>query len=124
MKFNELPQEIQDSLNAEAKALREKNRNTPYEVLLYNEKGTRYFMARRNAIGTTWGSFGGGSEWKCSYGKVQFQRRRDPLGGIEYVLTEGQRFAHSANGTEIPEKVATKKEVIDIINRIGIFGII
>ena len=48
---------------------------------------------------------------------------KNPLGGDEYDLTDGPRFSKSANGTEIWPTLDTKKEVLDVIRKIGIFDI-
>lgn len=47
MKFSELAKEVQDRLIKEKKSLHSKNINTSYEVLVYNEAGSRFFNARR-----------------------------------------------------------------------------
>lgn len=125
MNFSELPQEVQDKLNRERKELCKKNHNTPYEVVLYNEDGTRYFHARRccKVWADTKGHympFGGGTYWTVRYGAVQFKNERQVI-GREYVLCDGKLYNRSKNGTEIFPEVETKKEVIAIAKAIGIF---
>lgn len=126
MNFFELPIEWQDRLTSERKALSGKNHNDAYEVRMYNEAGTRYFIARR--VCHAWNddkghhmNFGGGTHWTIRYGAVQFRAHRNPCGGTDYELSDGKTYNRSANGTEIPARVATKKEVMDILNKIGIF---
>lgn len=128
MTLSELPIEVQERLAKDRISLAEQNINTPYEVMLHNADGTRYFSARRKQ--EAWYDnkgnylpFGGGSHWSIIYGAVQFRRYRSPLGTIEYELTHGKTYFKSANGTEIPKCVATKKEVISIAKAIGIFTI-
>lgn len=127
MTFSELPIDIQQELRAEREALHEKNINTAYEMLPYNGSGTRYFRARRCV--KPWSDnkghsmrFGGGTYWTVAYGAVQIVMERNPLGGMEYVLENGKRFSRAQNGTEIPDRLATKKEVTELIERIGIFN--
>ena len=126
MKFNELPIEIQEQLNAEREELKSKHINTPYKIHIYNADGTRYFCANR--VCRSWNDnkgnympFGGGTYWTLIYGKVQFQRYRNVMGETDYSLCDGDCFKKSANGTIIPSRVETKKEVLGIIKQIGIF---
>lgn len=128
MKFSELPAEVQAQLNKQREELKRKRINDPYNILLYNEEGTRYFYARR--ICESWNNdkgaympFGGGSHWNIWYGKVQFERFRNPVGEIDYRLCDGKTYGKSVNGTVIPVSVDTKKEVISIIKAIGIFNL-
>ena len=131
MTLNELPQEIQDKLVAERAELHEKwHKNDAYNICFVNDEGTRYFSATRiclewndNKGNHMW--FGGGTRWNVSYGMIQWKcwRLTDPFGGHykEYTWECGKRYAKSANGTEIPSQVATKKEVLAIAKAIGIF---
>ena len=111
MKFNELPIEVQEKLNAERLDLRNHQINNKYEVLLYNPSGTRYFHARR---------LGGGSEWEVKYGFTGFIREKQII-GYDYRIAKGKTYSKSANGTVIPSTVKTKKEVILLIHKIGGF---
>ena len=126
MKFNELPQEVQERLTKERLQLHAKGLNTAYRVEAYNEQGTRFFMAYR--CSRSWNDdkghympFGGGTYWRVSFGKMAFEKRRDPLGGYTYELAKGITFARSANGTDIPQMLETKKEVLEVMKKIGIF---
>lgn len=127
MHYTELPQEVRESL-AEAKSrLHLKQVNTAYEVLFYNKAGTRYFSARR-VQGSWQGNgaympFGGGSKWIIKYGEMGFRTHRNPFGGIDAEMCMGRAFGKSSNGTQIPQSVATKKEVLQLIDQIGIFWI-
>lgn len=128
MKISELPAEIQERLAKDRQALAKKKVNTPYEVELYNADGTRYFRARR--VPHAWGDdkgnampFGGGSHWSVTYGAVQARSYLSPVGTVEYELNLGKSFGRSANGTDIPKTVATKKEVLDIAKTIEIFNL-
>lgn len=123
MKFSELPQETQDFLKLQQSLLHKKCINNAYHVLLYNEKGTRYFYARRMSVASNWASFGGGSYWKVSYGAIEFRATKNPIGELDYELCDGRTFGKSVNGTVIPKQLATKKEVIAIAQQIGIFNI-
>jgi hypothetical protein len=128
MKQSELPIEVQNQLAKDRMALSGKVVNGAYTVQLYNAEGTRYFYARRSQE-PWWDNkgnympFGGGSHWSISYGAVQFRCYKSPLGTREYELCYGKRYNKSANGTEVPFSVATKKEVIAIAKSIGIFNI-
>ena len=128
MKANELPTEIQEMLAKMRKDIAGKVLNTPYEVRLYNADGTRYFCARRTQASWWDGNgnylpFGGGSHWSIVYGAIQWCMGKSPLGTTEYRLSYGKHYNKSVNGTNIPKKVATKKEVISIAKAIGIFNI-
>ena len=125
MHYTELPIEVQKTL-AEAKSrLHLKQVNTAYEVLMYNKAGTRYFNARR-VQGSWQGNgvympFGGGSKWTIKYGEIGFKTHRNPFGGIDAELGMGRKFNKSANGTVIPQFVASKREVLALLTAIGIF---
>ena len=125
MHYRELPIEVQETL-AEAKSrLHLKQINTAYEVLMYNKAGTRYFNARR-VQGSWQGNgvympFGGGSKWTIKYGEIGFKTHRNPFGGIDAELGMGRIFDKSANGTVIPQFVASKREVLALLTAIGIF---
>ena len=128
MKFSELPTEIQERLMKDRLALKNKNVNTPYEIRLYNEMGTRYFIARRcvhfwNDHKGHYMPFGGGSEWVIRYGMMSICRKRTPAGTFYFELVEGKLFRQSANGTVIPKCVQTKAEVLEIVKNIGIFNL-
>lgn len=125
MKFSELPIEVQEKLNTKRLALRNHQINDAYEVLLYNQSGSRFFYARRHQ--RPWQddkgnymSFGGGSEWTVRYGCVGFARRKQVI-GYDYELVKGKLYSKSSNGTVIPSSVKTKKEVILLVHKIGIF---
>ena len=47
MKFCDLPIDTRQRLNCERLNLHNRSINSAYEVLLYNQLGTRYFHARR-----------------------------------------------------------------------------
>lgn len=128
MKFNELPVAVQERLNRERLTLKDKNYSGAYDIRLYNDAGTRYFSARRKQY--SWNNdkgaympFGGGSRWYISYGCVQFERFRNPVGEIDYRLCDGKTYGKSANGTVIPRELGTKKEVLAVIKSIGIFNL-
>lgn len=128
MKISELPAEVQERLARKRQALARKKVDTPYEIELYNADGTRYFRARR--VQHAWGDdkgnampFGGGSHWSVAYGAVQASIYRSPIGTVEYELGLGMTFRRSANGTDIPKTVATKKEALDIAKAIAIFNL-
>ena len=126
MKFSELPEQVQETLAKEKGLLYLKKINTPYEVLIYNETGTRFFNARR--VQSAWQDnngnympYGGGSKWTIKYGEMGFRTCRNPFGEIDAELRMGKTFGKSKNGTVIPNSVATKKEVLALIDQIGIF---
>lgn len=126
MKFSELAKEVQDRLIKEKKSLHSKNINTSYEVLVYNEAGSRFFNARR--VQGSWQDnrgnhmpFGGGSKWIIQYGEIGFRTYRNPCGEVDAELCMGRVFGKASNGTQIPKSVGSKKEVLELINQIGIF---
>ena len=128
MKFEELPAEVQQQLAQQRAELAGKRINTAYRVELYNADGTRYIEAVRCC--KSWNDdkghampFGGGTYWTIRYGAVQWQTRKDPLGGKAYELCNGKQYGKSRNGVEIPNRLNTKKEVIALIKSIDIFKI-
>lgn len=126
MKFSELPIDTQQRLNDERLKLSNRSINDAYEVLLYNQSGSRFFYARRHK--RPWQDdkgnympFGGGSEWTVQYGCIGFARRKQVI-GYDYELVKGKLYSKSSNGTVIPSSVKTKKEVLSIAKSIGIFS--
>lgn len=126
MTLNDLPIEVQNELNAKRADLHKTEYcNTAWRVSLVNKEGTRYFLAyRRNDFSR----YSGGSIygwWVVRYGKVLWDRRKQPLGNdFDYFwVLSGKTFGKSKNGTEIPKEVHTKKEVLEIARKIGIFEI-
>lgn len=127
MKFNELPESIQQRLNDERLKLSNRVINNAYEVLLYNQSGTRFFHARRKQ--SSWQDnkgnylpFGGGSEWNIRYGCIGFARKKQVM-GYNYELVRTKIYSKSANGSVVPTTVKTKKEVIAVAKAIGIFKV-
>ena len=125
MHYSELPQEVQETLAEARSRLHLEQVNTAYEVLRYNKTGTRYFHARR-VQGSWQGNgvympFGGGSKWTIKYGEMGFRTHRNPFGGIDAEMGMGRAFGKSANGTVIPQFVASKREVLWLLTAIGIF---
>ena len=125
MKFSDLSIETKQRLNCERLNLRNRSINSAYEVLFYNQSGTRYFYARRHQ--DSWYDekgnympFGGGSEWTVRYGCIGFARKKQVI-GYDYELVEGKTYSKSSNGTVVPSSVKTKKEVLDIAKAIGLF---
>lgn len=126
MKFSELSKEIQEKLIKEKKNIRSKNINSSYEVLVYNEAGSRFFNARRvqDSFQDNRGNympFGGGSKWNIQYGEIGFRTYRNPCGEMDAELCMGRLFGKAKNGTQIPKSVGSKKEVLALIDQIGIF---
>ena len=131
MNLRDLPIEIQNDMNARRLMLHETMKvNTSYCVTFVNAEGTRYFAAYRrqhswNDDKGNYMPFGGGSYWMCRYGKIKWDRTKQPLGNgydYEWVLTS-ECFSKSTNGTEIPSEVQNKKQALEIAKQIGIFDI-
>ena len=111
MNLNELPQDIQDRLREERTQLYIKwRKNTSHEICFTDKAGTRYFYAKRKLDSTLGGA----------YGKILWDIR--VIGwGIEcheWKMT-GHKFGKSSNGTVIPSRIKTKKEVMDVAKAIG-----
>ena len=128
MKLSELPDEVQQKLNKKRTELSSKRVDTAYRVLLYNKEATRYFEAIRcfnpwNDDKGKYMNFGGGSYWQIRYGAVQGAVRTAPFGGKIYDLCNGKQYGKSANGTQIPKTLCTKREVLELVSRIGIFSL-
>lgn len=126
MKLSELPEDVQLKLHNSMIDLKNHEINTSYEILKYNEQGTRYFYANR--IQKSWSDnkgnympFGGGSEWAIKYGAVQFRSYLDPMRCVEYELYKGKTYSKSLNGTIIPKSLNAKKDVLNLIDEINIF---
>jgi len=129
MNLIDLPQEIQEQLREDRKQLHTTMAvNDPYNIIMVNREGTRYFEARR--ICQSWSDnkgnympFGGGTYWSIAYGAILWDRRRNPVGEFDYewVRSRSKAFGKSQNGTIIPKRVDTKKEALAIAKQIGIF---
>ena len=124
--LSELPVEIQTALRDERILLHSTwKRNDSYNVCFTDKDGTRFFTATRKCIPSyvTDRPFGGGSYWVVRYGKILWSSKPSPLGTImyEYYWKKGSCFNKAKNGTEIPNMVATKKEVLALAKAIGIF---
>lgn len=122
MNLSELPQDVQDELLAERKELLHTRKvNTPWQVVFVNKEGTRYFKAWRKNDYQKWSGCSGW--WNVRYGRIQWSSERTPLGDYEYFWMFSKTFSKSQNGTEIPREVHTKKDVLEIAKKIGIFDI-
>lgn len=124
MTLSDLPLEVQNELMEKRTKLHATEyRNTSHLVVLVNKEGTRFFEAYRKNDFDGYGCTGGW--WKVRYGKVLWDRREQPLGNdYDYFwVNSAKTFQKSANGTEIPKTVNTKKEVIALAKAIGIFDI-
>jgi len=118
MKFYELPLEWQEKLSEERPKLHKRNHIGKSSVILYNEEGTRFFYA--SYCSGMWR--GDCPRWYVNYGAVQFARKYDDTGrGVEYEWRWGKKYTQSANGTDIPRWVRTKKDVLELVEKIGIF---
>ena len=97
------------------------SKNDAYYVCFTNEEGTRYFQAIRVSLSGQYSRFGGGSYWKVRYGKILWDCKPAPMGDLkEYFWTMSNKiFNKSSNGTIIPTRVDTKKEVLEIAKSIG-----
>jgi hypothetical protein len=123
--LTELQEEVQKALLEERLHLYETwKKNDAYHICFTNQEGTRYFRADRISLphSTSGMSFGGGSYWKITYGKILWDIKRAPMGDLcEYFWMRSNKiFGKSANGTIIPKRVDSKKEVIEIAKAIGI----
>lgn len=126
MNLSDLPQEIQDQLLKEREELwTTMKKNDAWNIVLVNKSGTRYFRAWRQNDFERWSGGSIHGWWNIRYGKVLWDRRKWPLGGgFDYFwVLSGKMFGKSKNGTEIPREVHTKKEVLEIAKKIGIFEI-
>lgn len=131
MTLKDLPAEIQDYLNTQRATLHETMKtDTPYHVCFVNKEGTRYFEAVRKS--ECWNDdkghympFGGGSHWCVKYGKVLWDRKKQPLGnGYDYFwVLSNKTFCKAANGTVIIPICDKKAEVLEMAKKIGIFEI-
>ena len=128
MTLQELPQEIQNELNAKrANLYKDWFQNDAWNVVFTNKEGTRYFSAyRRNDFGQfNAGKWATQGWWEVRYGKILWDANvhRNPLGECEteyFWKRTNKIFGKSANGTEIPREVHTKAEVLEIAKKIGI----
>lgn len=121
-KLSDLQVDIQKHLHDERLDLHETwKKNDAYYVCFTNEEGTRYFQAVRVSLAGQYSKFGGGSYWKVRYGKILWDCKPAPMGELkEYFWTMSNKiFNKSSNGTVIPTRVDTKKEVLEIAKSIG-----
>ena len=126
MKLDDLDGKIKNELLEQRKELCLKwKQNSAYDICFTNTDGTRYFKAMRVVL--SWNDdkghympFGGGTYWKIRYGKIKWATVKNPIGGKDYVWVQSREtFSKSANGTVIPIKLKTKKEVLEIAKQIG-----
>lgn len=126
MKLDDLDSKIKNELLEQRKELCSKwKQNSAYDICFTNTDGTRYFKAMRVVL--SWNDdkghympFGGGTYWKIIYGKIKWATVKNPIGGKDYVWVQSREtFSKSANGTVIPIKLKTKKEVLEIAKQIG-----
>lgn len=120
MKFNELPKSVQEKLTQErAEAHITWKKNDAYNVRFTNKEGTRCFEAiREQSVNAPHGIvLNSTSVWHVSYYAINVK----VLGGFcpQYILTAGQRYNKSANGTDIVSYVSTKAEVMKMAKSIG-----
>lgn len=124
MTLQELPIDVQEQLRKDRLALKKKNVNGAYQIILYSNDGTRYFIARRHQpTHGEWGGkpiFDGHSYWEIKYGRVEIKAKR-MWGDTFYELCNGVRFKKSKNGVEIPEYLDKKGEVLELIKKLEIF---
>lgn len=132
MKLNELPQNIQNELNADRDNWKGTIQQNGYKVIAFNKKGTRFFIATRHCIGwqdTNTGNsmpFGGGTYWKVRYGIMNWKKitSRNPIGEVEvkYIWVRGKTYSSitKTDGSilEIPAELSTKKEVMKILKQL------
>ena len=127
MRLIDLPENVQNVLRQEKVKYVSKRINDGYTIHLYSSDGMRYVYARRHAMASQYMSFGGGSYWTIAYGKVQFESYNNPVGERDYRWCDGMIFGSikkkDGSIVEIPKRVDTKKEVIEIIKSIGKFEI-
>lgn len=130
MMLDDLDIDIKNSLLESRKNLcSEWKENTAYRVCFTNPEGTRYFRAVRCCV--SWSDdkgnympFGGGTYWEITYGKILWTTGKDVMGQKTYYWVQSNKtFGKSSNGTIIPTKVGTKKEVLEIAKNIGILVI-
>lgn len=126
MKLDDLDSKIKNELLEQRKELCSKwKQNSAYDICFTNTDGTRYFKAMRVVL--SWNDdkghympFGGGTYWKIIYGKIKWATVKNPIVGKDYVWVQSREtFSKSANGTVIPIKLKTKKEVLEIAKQIG-----
>jgi hypothetical protein len=136
MKLHELPQEIQDKLNADRDGWKGHVASGAYGVTAYNKLGTRYFMATRRCV--SWYDlkghsmpFGGGTYWEVRYGEMKWSHnvRRNPLGERydEYSWVHSTTYRSVTNPetgevVEIPGRLDTKKEVMALLKKLEFKG--
>ena len=127
MTFSELPADVRERLTKDVKKLAGTGRSTAYTVDCYDATGKRHFIARRctRAWADDKGNsmpFGGGSYWVISYRPICWHTYRNPLGYLDYEITDGKRYANvqaeAGNVYTIPQCVETKAEVIAVLRRI------
>lgn len=123
MKFSELPIRVQEQLKKDMIELKGKSYHNQHNIEFYNKFCTRYFVAVRD----TWNKekdkccpYGGGSMWKIYYGIVGFEKYKHKE-EIKYRLSNSIPFS-KVKDYEIPRSVKTKKEVLEVVNKIGKFS--
>lgn len=97
-----------------------KQRNTSSELLLYNEAGTFFLYAKRRSMVGSQG-YHGHIGWLLHIGRVKTKIVQDPytyeVTDVELYNSTLTRFTKTADGTEIPKMMKTKKELVEFIRK-------
>ena len=118
MKLQDIPQEQWMKMYECRKKLFLESLAGQASIVLYNEEGTRYFSAYYIP---SWG--GRRAFWSVRYGEVELTKAYDDITGTSsYEWINGREFRKSSNGTIVPRWLDTRKEVVELANKIGIFG--
>ena len=130
MKFNELPQEVQDRLNAEIAEKANKFYDGAFELKIYSTAGTRGIYAYRSVAGCVnknghdW-RLGGPQNWTIRFFGLQFESYTTPVGTRDWRLCESKTFnaliLKDGTRIEIPKTLPKKKDVLALIASMPIF---
>lgn len=120
--LSELPEEVANEMREKRKIYANSIcRNSSYEYCVVNEDCTRFFSASRTYGWDGYKSYG--NTWHITYGSISWKFSKRLFGLYEPEWCKGKTFGKATNGTEIPKMVGTKKEVIELAKKIGIFNI-
>ena len=86
--------------------------NNDMELRFYNEEGTRCFWAQRKSNPLTRTDF-----WYVSYGLVSLIE--DSEGNPLWYQNRAALYRKAGNGTEIPFKVDTREQALELARQIG-----
>jgi hypothetical protein len=120
--LNDLQDFERNEFYASFEAIKDSKIDAAYQIKHYSKNGLRVLIADRKCVASDKlnMAFGGGSYWSIGYYEVSYKIKRDLGGDLCAELCLGRKFGKSANGTEIPQSLNKKSEVLELSKMIGL----